>query len=69
MVTMFKTESLHIDFIREIYSELSESPDYDDFCRYMMEGPACCLALSKPDAVEQWRTDIGPKVKSSGVPI
>ena len=64
MVTMMKTEVLHIDFVRELYSEMSEAPDYDDFCRYMMEGAACCLALSKPGAVEIWKHDLGPKVDS-----
>ena len=62
MVTMMKIGMLEVDFIRELYAELSESPDYDDFTRYMMDGEACCLALSKPNAVDRWREDIGPKV-------
>ena len=58
-----KREVMEVDFIREIYAELSESADYDDFTRYMMDGETCCLALSKPNAVECWRNDLGPKVR------
>merc|ERR1719193_396888 len=67
MVTMMHTSQLEIDFIRELYSELSESADYDDFCRYMMEGQAVCMALSRPNAVEQWKIDIGPKLREEYV--
>ena len=58
-IILCKMLQLHKQGAEEFYQEHKDKPFFDNLVEVMSKGPLWVLVLSKTNAVEEWRTQIG----------
>nr|XP_020450331.1 thioredoxin domain-containing protein 6 isoform X2 [Monopterus albus] len=59
-VTQLKETVLSRQMAEEFYKELREKPFFSQLVEFMCRGPCTILVLTKENAVEEWRSMMGP---------
>ncbi|KAM3916927.1 thioredoxin domain-containing protein 6 [Leptodactylus fuscus] len=60
-ITQIKETNLSPAMAEEFYKEHKGKPFFDQLVKYMCRGPCLMMILSKENAVQEWRSLMGPK--------
>ncbi|XP_053327356.1 thioredoxin domain-containing protein 6 [Spea bombifrons] len=59
-ISQFKETNLSKEMAKEFYKEHKGKTFYDELVNYMCKGPCLMMVLSKENAVQEWRSLMGP---------